>query len=505
MKCLAVYISFFAFLFLKINGTSQCTFNGTLTTSSNDSICLGETYNGLYAIGAFDYSWSPSLFLSDTASSNPTIIAPSQTTTYQVIGFDNSGCSDTAQVEIFIHNLPVVNAGEDTLICPGTNLQLNASGGLSFQWLVTDYLSNFLISNPIASPINPTEYIVEATDSNNCSNKDTINVQLHNNAIANAGFNVSICANQPYLLGASGGVSYSWEPSNYVNHPNSPTPLAFPDDDMDFTVEVTDSNGCKDTDTVQILIFSINTDSDTIVCKGDSIQLNIYGDPATEFIWTPYDGVSDSSSYEPWISPLTTTSYVITATDATGCSFTDTILLETPNVEAIIDTIITSGCNGLYIDFINESSQNLSFSWNFSDNTTSNEFLLEKSIEFNSHLDAQLVVGDQLGCSDTANVSISSESLETYFNFNDYNPPNVFTPNGDSINDIFIIEMPGKINECAELVIYNKWGEIQFSSLGNNLYWDGYTNTGILANQGIYYYSLRLNNESKMGHIQLFR
>ena len=505
MKYLAVYIPFFAFLFLKINGTSQCTFNGALSISQNDSTCYGENYYGLYATGAFRYSWSPSLFLSDTSSDNPYVIEPSQTTLYQVVGFDDLGCSDTAIVEIFIHSLPVVDAGEDTFICPGTSLQLNATGGLSYNWFGTDSLSNFLIGNPIAYPDSSTFYYVEATDLNDCLNIDSINVKLYNSAVANAGFNVSVCANEPYLLGASGGDLYNWEPSIYVNHPNSPNPLAFPDDDMEFRVEVTDSNGCKDFDTVQILVFKINTDNDTVVCKGDSVQLNIYGDPATEFIWSPSTGVSDLNSYEPWISPLITTNYFITAIDANGCSFTDNILLEVPEIEATIDTILTSGCDGLYVDFINASLQNFTFNWNFSDNSTSNENQIEKSIEFNSHLDAQLVVRDQIGCSDTANVSISSENLERYFNFNDYSPPNVFTPNGDSINDIFIIEMPGKINECAELVIYNKWGEIQFSSLGNNLYWDGYTNTGILANQGIYYYSLRLNNESKMGHLQLFR
>jgi hypothetical protein len=67
------------------------------------------------------------------------------------------------------------------------------------------------------------------------------------------------------------------------------------------------------------------------------------------------------------------------------------------------------------------------------------------------------------------------------------------------------LNFPGRINECVDLTIYNKWGEIQFSSTGNNMYWDGFTNTGILASQGIYYYTLNLKNQSKSGFLQLFR
>ena len=41
------------------------------------------------------------------------------------------------------------------------------------------------------------------------------------------------------------------------------------------------------------------------------------------------------------------------------------------------------------------------------------------------------------------------------------------------MNDEFIIEIPEKVEECAELTIYNRWGQIQYFSTGNDLRWDG--------------------------------
>ena len=54
--------------------------------------------------------------------------------------------------------------------------------------------------------------------------------------------------------------------------------------------------------------------------------------------------------------------------------------------------------------------------------------------------------------------------FDDYFTISD---PNVLL-NGD-MNDEFIIEIPEKVEKCARLTIYNRWGQIQYFSTGNNL------------------------------------
>ena len=69
--------------------------------------------------------------------------------------------------------LPNVEAGNDTTICPGLSVQLNATGD-TYQWLTPVNLSNYLIPNPVATPNTLTSYVVRATDVNGCLNTDTI-------------------------------------------------------------------------------------------------------------------------------------------------------------------------------------------------------------------------------------------------------------------------------------------------------------------------------------------
>jgi gliding motility-associated-like protein len=475
-------------------------FSGLLSINNNDTICSGNSIN-LIASGALNYSWTPAASLSNPSIPFP-LASPTVTTTYYLTGYDANSCSSTDSVEIFVHSLPNVIAGNDTSICPGTFAQLNASGGVDYQWLVNNNLSNYLISNPIATPSDTIEYVVEVTDLNNCSAKDTIVVNVFKNAEANAGFNVSICANVAYQLEASGGVEYNWQPSNLLNHDTIYNPLAFPEDDMSFIVEITDSNGCIDSDTMQILIFKIHTDSDTILCYGDSVQVDVLGDPATIFDWQPYVGISDSSSYEPWLYPQQSTNYIVTATNSQGCQYTDTVIIDVPDPEPIMDTNLIAGCDGIYMNYINNSNTDLQFEWIFSDGSNSVELSLEKLFDFNSNFSAKLLVEDFYGCQDSITYYTTSLSFEDYYRL--YSP-NVFTPNNDGINDIFEFEVAGRMYECAEIVIYNKWGETQFSSSGNNINWDGHTSSGILASEGTYFYTITIKGEKEHGALQLFR
>ncbi len=61
--------------------------------------------------------------------------------------------------------------------------------------------------------------------------------------------------------------------------------------------------------------------------------------------------------------------------------------------------------------------------------------------------------------------------------------PNIFTPNGDGICDVFIAD--GQAVEISQCTIFNRWGNVAYKE--NALKWDGNTN-GKPANEGVYYY-----------------
>jgi gliding motility-associated-like protein len=77
--------------------------------------------------------------------------------------------------------------------------------------------------------------------------------------------------------------------------------------------------------------------------------------------------------------------------------------------------------------------------------------------------------------------------------------PNLFTPNGDALNDQFEIVYTG--NEDYLLMVYNRWGALVFESKDKNILWDGSLN-GHESSDGIYYYSLTIGEDKHTGWVQ---
>ena len=83
--------------------------------------------------------------------------------------------SDPVTISVYERS---VNAGNDRTISRGETINFNATGGISYLWEPNDNLNNNLISNPEASPISTTEYIVTITDDNGCIDSDTLIVTV---------------------------------------------------------------------------------------------------------------------------------------------------------------------------------------------------------------------------------------------------------------------------------------------------------------------------------------
>ena len=90
--------------------------------------------------------------------------------------------------------------------------------------------------------------------------------------------------------------------------------------------------------------------------------------------------------------------------------------------------------------------------------------------------------------------------------------PNVFSPNNDDFNDLFI-PFPWKFVESVEFLVFNRWGEQVFAATEPDLNWDGrHMKTGQLLSDGVYYYTIKVNTirlegmvqENFSGQIQLF-
>jgi gliding motility-associated-like protein len=91
-------------------------------------------------------------------------------------------------------------------------------------------------------------------------------------------------------------------------------------------------------------------------------------------------------------------------------------------------------------------------------------------------------VTDSLGCIATDDIAVESMLEGSLF------VPNVFSPDGDGINDVFRVE--GPVDEAFELVIFDRWGKRHFATRNSLEGWDGRIG-GVDAPEGVYYYTLR--------------
>ncbi|MFI5150762.1 MAG: gliding motility-associated C-terminal domain-containing protein, partial [Bacteroidia bacterium] len=82
-----------------------------------------------------------------------------------------------------------------------------------------------------------------------------------------------------------------------------------------------------------------------------------------------------------------------------------------------------------------------------------------------------------------------------------YALPNVFTPNGDNINDIYNA-LPYRYVESVDMNIYDRWGVLVYHTTDPHIHWDGKAiQTGALCSDGVYYYICTVNSKRLSGTV----
>jgi len=145
----------------------------------DNTICHGQSAQ-LNASGGSIYSWSPAAFLTATNIPNPQSIKPTDNVRYIVTVRDVLGCPKPVKDTVFLFVAKIkANAGpRDTSVVLDQPLQLGASGSINYSWTPTTWLSDPLISNPIALPRNDIEYVVRVSNNAGCFDLDSIRVHV---------------------------------------------------------------------------------------------------------------------------------------------------------------------------------------------------------------------------------------------------------------------------------------------------------------------------------------
>jgi gliding motility-associated-like protein len=266
-----------------------------------------------------------------------------------------------------------------------------------------------------------------------------------------------ICQGNALPLQAAGGFTYQWSPSTGLSNDAIASPVASPSVTTTYTLKAFDDIGCRNSKDLTVVVVppgKIHVTPDTAICAGDTVYLHASGENIYKWI-NETAGLSNPGIGDPIAIPAVTTTYTVTGSDPYVC-FTDmasvTIrVMPLPSVEAGPDVEIRAGETMRF----NATGSSDVVKWEWAPAT----YLSCSNCA--SPMCSPLVsttyivkVRNQDGChaSDTITVKLDCEESRVAI-------PNAFTPNGDGVNDVFIIK---GISVVKHLVIYGRWGEKVF-------------------------------------------
>jgi len=483
------------------------------------------------------YVWSPSTGLSNPNISNPTATPPSSTT-YSVTITSVNGCTNTASVAITVGVIPVITTSPAVTICHGqTTTMLTASSNpanVSYSWSPTTGLGNSTNQNTSADPATSTTYTVTVTTTLGCTSSATVPVTVGTVPNVTAGPISTICLGKTTVnLFANAnppGASYAWTPSAGLSCTTCSNPNASPSFSSTYSVTVTTALGCTAVATVPISVGTIpvvSASASTSICTGDSAQLNSNpnnGLAPYTYYWFPPNNLNNPNVQNPLSGTVLTTNYVVTVTDANGCTADTTTTVFVQSRPSVAWTTWNPGltCDGYTIPLkANVNGTWQSIYWNFGDGSSvsqTNANAVPHTYPFGGTYSISVTVYNT-PCLTTLDTSLTVSDVMNYVKIL---PANVFTPNGDSRNECFhpaicdlaavnpttpcpqdsLVEL---FKTCVDLEVYDRWGIKIFKSSDTQKCWDGSTMSGSPAKDGTYYYIAKFREMILRGYVELIR
>ncbi|HNR53874.1 MAG TPA: PKD domain-containing protein [Flavobacteriales bacterium] len=216
---------------------------------------------------------------------------------------------------VTIHPLPLASAGADQFLCEGESVQLQAGGGVSYQWTPITGLSDPDVMSPVATPAVATTYTVLVTSAQGCQANDQVLVQVVPAPVpAIDTGNGQLCAGDSLELVATGAQFYTWSPNLFISSTSGSTVEVWPAADQTWTVTGTDAFGCVGESAVTITVVpAAMTPSITWA------EMVLSTEPATSYQWYLDGEALEGATQQSW-SPTENGNYTVVTTDDNGCS-----------------------------------------------------------------------------------------------------------------------------------------------------------------------------------------
>lgn len=420
-----------------------------INLGNDTSFCQGGSVVLNAGVGFNSYVWS-------TGASTQTITA-NAAGTYWVRGTTVNGCISTDTLKVLnVFANPTVNLGNDTSLCQGSSLALNAGAGQAGYLWSTGANSSTVTVNAAG------QYWVQVTNANNCSTRDTMRVlNIHPRPTLTIGNDTSFCQGGSVVLNA--GIGFN----NYLWNTGAVTSSITANTAGWYWVQLVNGFGCSNRDSMQILAVYpnpvINLGNDTVLCVGSSLTLNASNNFAA-YLWQ--NGAVGNS-----ITVNAAGIYWVQVTNANGCKGRDSLEVRRISPLPFNFAPPTTGmCIYEPVTVIGAGGYN-SYLW--STGTLGNSLLVTTPGNY------WLQVTSADGCTAREDFVVFDKNCKVAVYF-----PNSFSPDGDGRNDTYRPGIYGFLTSFS-MEIYNRYGERVYRTTDPSKGWDG-TYKGALQNIGAY-------------------
>ncbi len=259
-----------------------------------------------------------------------------------------------------------------------------------------------------------------------------------------------------------------------------------------YTVTVTDNHGCVSSASVLLtepLPLQYSLIVEDIDCFG--LENGRVGISSIQGGVQPWSTALDADSFQPVLvyDALSAGSHTIVISDQQGCTQEDQFTIVEPenwSIDLGPDTIVAFGKPyTLTAALVGVPYGNLQTNWSDGecDDCLSRNVIPERTTIYG------ITAVDENGCTHTDEIRMDIFIDRALY------VPNVFSPNGDQVNDYFTISAGSGLREIEEMAIYDRWGNLVFQAShfqpdDTAFAWDG-TQRGQMLNPGVYVYTLK--------------
>lgn len=289
----------------------------------NDGVVCPGGSAQFTASGGTAYLWS-------TGETTATI-STNMPGSYNVSVTNGSGCAATATSTLSTGTEPSLAVSSGGPYCAGQTILFTATGGATYAWTGPGAFTSNL-----AAPIRDNAtvgmtgtYFVTATSAEGCTASSNTSVVVEA-VIATATNTGPYCPTESIELEAQGGTAFQWSgPSGFASILEAPVlPNANQGMAGTYSVTVSNASGCSATAQTTVVLLlapqigvgvsenSAQAPNDGIICAGSSAVLT-GNDPANTYAWS-----TGESTLNVTITPAGTAVYLVTATNASGCTAT---------------------------------------------------------------------------------------------------------------------------------------------------------------------------------------